>query len=173
MISFVTIRPKTFGKGEFELNIKKRIEMNKIFWIILTFLSGAFLPIQAGLNAKLGKAGGNAVYASMISFVVGTVALILYIILTRQTVSWAGIKEAPVYVWAGGLLGAFYVTVIILAFPKLGPGLTFGLVVAGQMIISAFLEHFNVLVSQPQPINLPRLVGVILVIAGVVIIRKF
>ena len=147
--------------------------MNKILWIILAFLSGAFLPIQAGLNAKLGKAGGSAVYASMISFVVGTVALILYIVLTRQTVSWTGIKEAPAYVWVGGLLGAFYVTVIILAFPRLGPGLTFGLVVGGQMILSALLEHFNILVSQPHSMNLPRLAGIVLVIAGVVIIRKF
>jgi len=147
--------------------------MNKILWIILAFLSGAFLPIQAGLNAKLGKAGNSAVYASLMSFVVGAVALVLYITLTKQTVSWSGIKEAPFYVWAGGLLGAFYVTVIILAFPQLGPGLTFGLVVAGQMVISVMLEHFNILVSQPQPVNLPRLLGVVMVVAGVIIIRKF
>ena len=161
------------GPEGIEFTEEKQIEMSKIFWIILAFFSGAFLPIQAGLNAKLGKAAGSAVYASMISFVVGTIALVLYIILTRQTVSWTGIKEAPAYVWLGGLLGAFYVTVIILAFPRLGPGLTFGLVVAGQMILSALLEHFNILVSQPHPINLPRLAGIILVIVGVVIIRRF
>jgi len=32
--------------------------MNKILWIIMAFAAGAFLPIQAGLNAKLGKAAG-------------------------------------------------------------------------------------------------------------------
>jgi len=147
--------------------------MNKIFWIIMASLSGAFLPIQAGLNAKLGKAGGSAVYASMISFLVGTAGLVFYILLSNQTVSWSGIKEAPLYTWVGGLLGAFYVTVIILSFPQLGPGLTFGLVIAGQMIISVLLEHFNVLVLNPHPINLPRLIGVVLVVAGVIIIRKF
>ncbi|HOX83465.1 MAG TPA: DMT family transporter [Chryseolinea sp.] len=147
--------------------------MNKLIWIVLTFLSGAVLPIQAGLNSKLGKAAQSPVYASMFSFIVGGFGLIAYIVLTRQTVSWAGVKDAPNYVWLGGLLGAFYVTVIVFAFPKLGPGLTFGLVVAGQMIFSILLEHFNVLVAQPNPISLMKVFGVVLVVAGVIIIRRY
>ena len=147
--------------------------MNKLMWVIMAFISGAFLPIQAGLNTKLGKAGESPVHASTISFVVGTVALLLYILFTQQSVSWEGIKSAPGYVWIGGVLGAFYVTVIILAFPQLGPGLTFGLVVAGQVIISALLEHFNVLVAQQQSISPMRVLGIVLVVVGVVIVRKF
>lgn len=147
--------------------------MDKIIWIVLAFLSGTFLPIQAGLNSRLGKASESPVYASMFSFVVGTIGLLVYILLTRQSISWAGVKDAPSYVWLGGLLGAFYVTVIILAFPKLGPGLTFGLVVAGQMIVSVLLEHNNILVAQQNPINAMKLLGIGLVIAGVLIIRKY
>ena len=147
--------------------------MDKIIWIVLTFLAGAFLPIQAGLNAKLSKAGGSPIYASMFSFVVGAIGLILYILITRQTISWAGVKEAPLSVWAGGLLGAFYVTVIVLAFPRLGPGLTFGLVVGGQMIIAVLLEHYNVLVAQQNPINYMRVLGIALIVVGVIIIRRF
>lgn len=147
--------------------------MHKSLWIILTFLSGAVLPIQAGLNARLAKATLNPIYASLISFVVGMVALLLYAIATRQSISWVGLREAPLQVWLGGLLGAVYVTVIVLAFPRLGPGLTFGLVVAGQMLISILLEHYNVLVAQPSPISFMKVVGVLLVIVGVVIIRKY
>lgn len=146
--------------------------MNKAIWILLAFVAGAFLPIQAGLNAKLGRASQSAVYASLASFIVGSIALILYILLTRQTVSWEGVKAAPGYVWLGGLLGAFYVTVIVLAFPQLGPGLTFGLVVAGQMLLSALLEHFNILVAQPSPISLNKVLGMLLIIGGVLLMRK-
>ena len=147
--------------------------MTKVIWIILAFLSGAFLPIQAGLNTKLGESGKSPIHASMISFIVGVLALALYITLTKQTFSWAGLKSAPAYAWVGGILGAFYVTVIILSFPKLGPGLTFGLVVAGQMVISALLEHFNILVAQPHPLSFMRIMGILLIIAGVIIIRRF
>lgn len=147
--------------------------MDKLLWILLALLSGAFLPVQAGINAKLGRAAASPVYASLISFIVGTIGLLAYILLTRQTVSLSGLREAPSYTWIGGLLGAFYVTVIILAFPKLGPGLTFGLIVAGQMLVSVILEHNNVLVAQQNPINLMKLLGIALIVTGVVIIRKY
>lgn len=146
--------------------------MNKLIWISLTFLAGTLLPLQAGLNAKLGKAGGSPIHASMISFVIGALSLVAYVLLTKQTVSWSGIRTAPAYAWLGGAMGAFYVTTIILAFPRLGPGLTFGMVVAGQMVFSIVLEHFDILVSEKNSINLMRLIGVVLIIIGVVIIRK-
>lgn len=145
----------------------------KLIWIILAFVSGTFLPIQAGLNARMGKSLESPVYASMISFVVGGLALILYIILTRQHVSWEGIKEIPPYTWLAGVLGSFYVTTVILAFPKIGPALTFGLVVAGQMVIAICLDHFNILVARQHSINIWRILGVVMIVGGVIIIRKF
>jgi bacterial/archaeal transporter family-2 protein len=45
------------------------------------------------------------------------------------------------------------------------------LVVAGQLIVSVFLEHFGVLVAQPHPINVLRLLGLALVFGGVALIR--
>ncbi|MBA4146182.1 MAG: EamA-like transporter family protein [Cytophaga sp.] len=147
--------------------------MDKIIWILLAFISGTFLPLQAGLNSRMGKAAESPVHASLISFAVGAIGMIAYVLVTRQTVSWSGIKEAPPYIWLGGLLGAFYVTIIILAFPKLGPGLTFGLIVAGQMIMSVLLEHNNILVAQQNPISAMKILGIALVIAGVIIIRKY
>jgi transporter family-2 protein len=147
--------------------------MNKIIWIVVVLLSGAFLPIQGGLNSKLGKVIESPVYASLFSFIIGALGLLAYIVITRQTVSLSGIKDAPNYIWIGGLLGAFYVTAIVLAFPILGPGLTFGLIVAGQMITSVVLEHNNILVAQQNPISYMKIVGIALVIAGVVIIRKY
>lgn len=145
----------------------------KFFWIILALLSGAFLPVQAGLNARLGKSLHNPIYASMISFIIGAIAVILYILLTRQEVVWEGVKKAPGYAWMGGVLGAFYVTAIILAFPRIGPALTFGLVVAGQMVIAILLDHFNILVTQQHTITIWRILGVVLIVAGVILIRKF
>lgn len=145
----------------------------KITWYFIALMAGAFLPIQAGLNAKLGRAIESPVYASMLSFITGALAVGLYILFTKQPVAWAGIKSAPSYVWIAGALGAFYVTAIILTFPKIGPALTFGLVVAGQMISSVLLDHFKLLVAEIHSINVYRVIGMLLIVAGVVIIRKF
>ena len=146
--------------------------MNKLIWIALAFIAGAVLPLQAGLNIKLGKAAVSPVYGALFSFMTGTLALLLYVLFTRQTISIEGIKNAPAYFWLGGILGAFYVAVIIYAFPKLGPGLTFGLIVAGQMLVSVILEHYNILVAQPQPVSLVKILGILLIVAGVILIRK-
>lgn len=147
--------------------------MNRPLWILIALLCGAVLPIQAGLNARLGKALENPVYASLTSFLVGSVALFVYVLISGQPVSLAGARSVPAVTWTGGVLGAFYVTAMVLAFPRLGPALTFGLVVAGQMVISLVLDHFNILVAQPHPINPWRIVGVVFVVIGVIIIRKF
>ena len=145
----------------------------KITWIIVALLSGAFLPIQAGLNTRLGKSIESPVHASLFSFVIGALAVVPYVTLTRQHVAWIALKTTPVYTWIGGVLGAFYVTAIILAFPRIGPALTFGLVVTGQMVISVLLDHFNILVAQHHSINIWRLLGIVFIVAGVIIIRKF
>ena len=145
----------------------------KLTWIIIALISGAFLPIQGGINSRLGKTIESPEYASLISFVIGTVTLLLYNLITKQHVSWSGLRIAPVYLWIGGILGAFYVTSIILAFPRIGPALTFGFVVAGQMIMSVLLDHFNILVPQQHNINIWRIIGILLISTGVIILRKF
>jgi transporter family-2 protein len=147
--------------------------MGRIIWIVIALLAGVFIPMQGGLNGLLGKEIKSPIHASLISFIIGTAAIALYIVLTKQTVSLEGVKNVPWYVWFAGVLGAFSISVIILTMPKLGPGLTMGLVVAGQMLISVGLEHFNILVTQPHPISLLRVVGILLIVGGVVLIRVF
>ncbi len=146
--------------------------MEKYIWVLVSFIAGVLLPVQAGINAKLGKAASSGAVASLLSFLVGLMALLVYILVTQQTYSIKGLKEAPAYAWTGGLIGAFYVTVIIFAFPKIGPGLTFGLVIAGQLLLSVVMEHFQLLGAHHHPINLSRVIGMVLIVAGVVLIKR-
>ena len=147
--------------------------MSKNLWMVLTLLAGALLPFQAAFNTRLGKAAGHPVWGSTFSFIVGLVLLFAYLLFNRQNAAWSNLKTAPGYMWLGGVIGAYYVTLIVYAFPRLGPGLTFGLIVAGQMIVSLVLEHQNWLVEEQTPVNVMRILGVILIVAGVIILRKF
>jgi transporter family-2 protein len=147
--------------------------MDKIIWILLALAAGSGLPIQAGLNSKLAKTGGSPLHAAMISFSVGVVALALIIFLTSQNVSWKSLKDAPACSWMGGFLGAFYVSIIIYTFPRIGPAFAFSLIIAGQLLISMIMEHYQILGAQPQPINLGRIAGLVLIIGGVLLMKKF
>ena len=95
--------------------------MDKIFWISLAFLAGSLIPLQGAFNARLGAAGASLMHASLISFVIGTLAIAAYVVATRQTVSWAGFASAPWYTWFGGFCGAFSLTSGLSAIgPRIG-----------------------------------------------------
>jgi transporter family-2 protein len=145
----------------------------QVIWLLVVFLSGALLPLQAGLNSRLEKSLQSPAYASMFTFMSGAMVVGAYLLLTRESLSWAGVKSTAAYSWFGGVLGVLFISVSILALPRVGMALTFGLVIAGQVCIAVLLDHFNVLVPQQHPLNLWRVLGILLILGGVVIVRKF
>ncbi|MEI8060258.1 MAG: DMT family transporter [Ferruginibacter sp.] len=147
--------------------------MSKTIWIIVVFIAGALLPIQAGLNSRIGKEIQSPFWASLFSFGVGLIAMAGYVLLTKQKMNIAGVSNIPLTYWVAGALGAFYITVMVLAFPKIGAPMAFGLIVAGQLTISLLLDHYKILVQQQHAINMYRLLGMLLIVCGVILIRKF
>jgi len=144
------------------------------FLIFLAFLCGAVFPTQAGLNAKMARLVGNPVLAALLSFATGLIALTVYAIVTRIPLSqFSQFKNAPWYVWLAGILGAFYISTVIVLMPRLGVALTFGLIVAGQMTVSLLLDHFGWLDAPVREISLGRVIGAFFLIIGVILIRKF
>jgi bacterial/archaeal transporter family-2 protein len=116
----------------------------------------------------------SPVLAAFISFVVGTVALLVYVLVTGiPLANIAGVREAPAIAWVGGLLGAFFVAASVTLVPRLGVALTFSLIIAGQMIVTLFIDHFGLLGVEVRPVNWPRLAGIMLITGGVVLIRRF
>ncbi len=146
----------------------------QIIYIIFAVLAGAVLPLQAGLNIQLGKSVQQPIFAAFISFLIGTIGLLVYLfILKFDFSSVTNVKSVSPWVWIAGLLGAFYVAAVIILAPKLGTALTFSLVVAGQMIVSLVFDHFGLLGLPVKQINWQRLLGVAFLITGVLLIRKF
>lgn len=146
----------------------------KLMFVLLAIVSGSVLPVQAALNGKVGKAVGDPVYAALISFVVGSLGLFAYVLSMRTDLS--AIAQAGSLhwsVWIAGILGAFYVSSVIIVAPKLGVALTFGLVVAGQLGISLLIDHYGLLGIPVHAINWQRVVGVFLIVTGVLLIRRF
>ncbi|WP_374707805.1 DMT family transporter [Flavobacterium sp. J372] len=51
--------------------------------------------------------------------------------------------------------------------------MTFGLVVAGQLIISVLMENFNIMGAQEHSISFGRIIGMALIVGGVIIMKKY
>lgn len=148
--------------------------MTRIILLAVAFVVGALLPIQAALNSKMARTINNPIAAAFISFAVGTIVLCIYLMITRQSFHFeTAYKQAPWYVWLGGMLGTLYVGASIIILPRLGVALTFSVVIVGQLIIALFMDHFGLLGVPVRTINLYRILGVIFLVAGVILIRRF
>ncbi len=146
-----------------------------IKFIIISFITGLILPVQVGLNSIIGTAGGSMVFAALISFAVGTIGLFFYYITVGGVwPAWTQLATgAPWWGWLGGLIGAFYVTVSVIAGPRIGATVFFALIVGGQFISSLFLDHFGLIGFSQTPVSFGRIIGVIFVILGIFLIRRF
>ncbi|MEH6652033.1 MAG: DMT family transporter [Motiliproteus sp.] len=144
------------------------------FSISIVLLAGAMLPLQAGVNAQLARNSGHALWASGASFLVGSLVLIALYAGLKQP--WPGVtqlKEAPIWAWSGGLMGAFFVSSMVIFAPKLGATTLLALVIAGQMSAALVIDHYGMIGFNSHQISLWRLAGVLLIAAGVVLVRKF
>jgi transporter family-2 protein len=147
-----------------------------VVWLYLLFAlaGGAALPLQAGINAQLATWLGSPVRAAFVSFAVGTLVLLAASALVFKPLpSWGRIGDAPWWVWIGGALGAFYVAASIVSAPKLGAAQLIALVVAGQALVSLFVDQFGWVGFEQKDISVGRLVGMVLVGAGVALVRFF
>ena len=133
---------------------------------------GVLLPLQALINARLAQDTTGALFASFVSFAVGTAMLALALLATRTPLpDMRTLATQPAWVWAGGLIGALYVLCATLLVPKLGAAGMICLVVAGQMIGSLLFDHFGVL-GEVRPADAWRVLGAVLVAVGAVLVVR-
>jgi transporter family-2 protein len=147
---------------------------SQVIFMLFAVLAGAVLPLQAGLNVQLGKAVHQPIFAAFASFLVGTVALLFYLVALKfDFTTITEVRSVSSVVWLAGILGAFYVAAVIILAPRLGTALTFSLIVAGQMLLSLVLDHYGILGMPVKHISWQRLLGMALLVAGVLMMRKF
>jgi transporter family-2 protein len=144
----------------------------KYLTIMITLVLGSILPIQAALNGKLMRTFGHPVIGATISFFTGTVVLFIYAFSVRANFQTSLIKETQWYHWIGGIIGAIYVTGIIMIIPRLGAALAFSLIVAGQLLMSVIMDHFGLFGVPVNPVTPAKLLGFVLLLGGVILIRK-
>ena len=139
---------------------------------LLVFFAGGLIALQAPTNSILARAGGSPVLAALISFAVGTVALFAVWIFSGNRPGTGAFAGLPWYAWLGGLYGGAFVGVAAYAAPRIGLASLITIGIGGQIVMALLLDHLGALGLPREPINIGRVVGVLLVFAGVVIVRR-
>jgi len=140
--------------------------------VALALAAGALLPLQALVNARLGAQLAAPVWAATVQNVLGALAMGLVVLAVREPApSAAQFAAAPAWTWAGGLLGATYVLIALLATPKLGATRAMVAIITGQLAASVLFDQFGVLQAR-RDIDLKTVGGLVLLAGGAWLILR-
>lgn len=147
--------------------------INALLLALLALAAGFSIVIQQALNANVRTVLDSAAWSGFTSYLVGLACMALFVLALREPLPAAGAAaRISWWAWSGGLFGAIYIMLAILLLPKLGAATFVALLVAGQMLASVTFDHYGWLGLDQRPIDLPRVAGVVLLIAGVLLIRR-
>jgi bacterial/archaeal transporter family-2 protein len=140
--------------------------------VLLGAGAGCLVGMQAPINSRLGKTVGG-VQAATFSFLVGTAALLVLSTVLRGGLGSLGhVGRVPWWALVGGLLGAVYVFVAIEAVRTLGASGLTAVVIMGQLAISVVIDRFGLLGIAKQHISAGRILGLVLLAAGVALVVR-
>ncbi|XID75219.1 DMT family transporter [Alkanindiges sp. WGS2144] len=150
----------------------KGLELSTL--LMLGLAGGVALASQAGVNSQLRQYLHSPYQAAFFSFLVGTVILAMVAIVQQDSrPQLQDILNIPLWLWIGGLLGAFGVSVSIILAPRLGAVNLTIVIVFGQLLAAMILDHFGWLGFSKHPINWQRVCGVVMVMTGLVLTVKY
>jgi transporter family-2 protein len=141
-------------------------------FLLFAVVAGAGVAVQAAINSRLRFILGAPVWAASTQFLIGLVVLVAVGILMRAPLpSSASFARAPWWMWTGGLFGAAFIFMTVVATPRLGAALMLAGVIVGQLAAALVIDHFGLFGAEVVPISAARVAGVLLLVGGVALIR--
>jgi transporter family-2 protein len=139
--------------------------------VILMALVGGLIALQPAVNAGLGKATGN-IAAAFVSFAIGTLLLGAIVVIAGQASGVVHALDVSWYYLLGGVLGAAYVFTALVTVSAIGAGGVAAATITGQLTASIVIDRLGVLGLEETPITAERMLGVVLLLAGTLLIVR-
>ncbi len=140
-------------------------------WLVVLMMiaGGAMMSFQAPINAALRNHVGMW-EASLVSFSVGTLALLVVVFLSGKG-SLGNLRQVAWWQLLGGLIGAVFVTATLIAAPKIGVTGMIVATLAGNMVAALLIDRFGWVGITARPIDVPRIAGVLLMVVSMLLIN--
>ena len=146
--------------------------MSRGLAVLLTAGVGGLVAIQAPINSQLGKKVGTY-QGALVSFAVGTVLLTAIVLVAAGGVGRIGeARHVAWYYLLGGVLGAAYVSCVLVTVRTLGAGGVTAATIAGQLSMSLVVDQLGILGVAKHPITAARVLGVVLLAAGTFLVVR-
>lgn len=145
--------------------------MSNLFLVIFVACGGLAVAIQPSINARLAQKVGSY-ESSLVSFAVGTLAMFIMVAITGRG-SLRNVIDASWWELTGGLQGAFFVTMTIIAVPRLGTLSVMSIIIAGQLTTAALLDQYGAFGLRQISLTPLRGFGILLLCIGIsLVVRK-
>ena len=138
----------------------------------LLVLGGMGLTVQAAVNTRVRGAVGSPVWGALISILVSAAVLgtlAAFGALGRGRL--AGLSGQPWWIWTGGLFGAVYLVLATVGVPRVGAAVVVACAVLGQVAAALVLDSTGWLGVPRAPLNGWRVLGGVLILAGVLLVQ--
>lgn len=138
-------------------------------------VTGMLMAIQTAVNGHLGTVLHTPLHATLVSFTVGLLTLILVNLGLRTPLSQ--LRRVWPMTWhnwwlgGGGILGALYVLTSSWLVPRLGTGQVVVLALFGQILFSALIENFGWLSAPQARVTHRKIWGLVLMFCGVLLVK--
>lgn len=145
------------------------LSLSGVLLALVALFAGVVVPIQAASNALLARQLGHPLWATAISLIISIIVLIPLLFMFKVPRPNFSIElfQQPIWIWFGGVAGMLYLTSALILVPRIGSTTFFVMVIVGQLMISALIEHFGWFGMPQNPVPLGKILGIGLVITGV------
>lgn len=143
-------------------------------WYLVGLGVGVCFGIQVAVNGQLTGVLDSAIHTGFISFLVGTAALLVLLVITRPSLRISvpqSDTKNPWWMWTGGVLGALYVTGVAFLSPLIGAATTVIVTQVGIIAGALAVDHFGLLSAPRKPVQPLQVIGLVIMIAGVIIMN--
>lgn len=141
-------------------------------FILLAIAIGMLMPIQSGVNSELAKNLNHPFQSAFISFCGGAFLLGISMLFIKESFPLKNLKDISPLYFTGGLLGSIFVFSSLFLISKIGATVLIAAFVTGQLLMSIIIDQFGILGIPQSPITLPKLLGCIFLLLGLLLIVR-
>jgi len=140
--------------------------------VVTMIAAGGLVAMQAPINSTLGKSVGTFAAAS-ISFAIGLAVLACITVLFAGGFGDVGsAADLRWYYLTGGLLGAAYVTTVLVSVRTLGAGGVTAATIAGQLTLAVAIDRLGWFGIEARGFTLQRVLGIALLAVGTFLVVR-
>jgi transporter family-2 protein len=142
-----------------------------LLFAVWTLIAGAGIPLIGVLNSGVARSVGNPFAATAIMFAIAMIVALGLTLLFYGSPTAAQLGSAPLISYAAGLLIGFYALSATIIIPRFGAASFVAFILIAQLLTSAIVDKFGLFGMPSRPLDLARLIGLIVIATGIAIME--